>query len=180
MAKLCPGKWWLPHQQSQAFTPHTAAGQLSRSNSGWFIPKNIILPMTPPQRGFNWQSSVTGIWLYISVRDTTCLKSKALFYALKKFSAVFVLVMHWAWYATAASRFVQRYSIYTRCKQLLQWSLLLLQHTDTYTIWARFRGFSGWSGNIGCKGSRLEAQLKDLLSALVSFLAGDFWEEQGR
>lgn len=54
------------------------------------------------------------------------------------------------------------------------------KHTNTYTIWARFRGFSGWSGNIGCKGSRLEAQLKDLLSALVSFLAGDFWEEQGR
>lgn len=82
--------------------------------------------------------------------------------------------------ATAASCFVQSYSVYARCMQLPQQSLLSLQHTDTYTIWARFRGFSGWSGNIGCKGSRLEAQLKDLLSALVSFLAGDFWEEQGR
>lgn len=92
----------------------------------------------------------------------------------------FALVMHWAGQATSASCFVQRCSIYTWCKQLLPQSLLCLQHTDTYTIWARFRGFSGWSGNIGCKGSRLEAQLKDLLSALVSFLAGDFWEEQGR
>lgn len=45
---------------------------------------------------------------------------------------------------------------------------------DTHTMWAKLSGFSGWSGNMGCKGSRLEAQLRDLLNALVSFLAGDF------
>jgi len=44
------------------------------------------------------------------------------------------------------------------------------------TMWAKLSGFSGWSGNMGCKGSRLEAQLRDLLNALVSFLAGDFHE----
>lgn len=42
------------------------------------------------------------------------------------------------------------------------------------TMWAKLSGFSGWSGNMGCKGSRLEAQLRDLLNAFVSFLAGDF------
>ena len=46
----------------------------------------------------------------------------------------------------------------------------------TYTMWARFRGFSGMSGNMGWRGSRLDAQLRDLLSALDNFLAGDFWE----
>lgn len=30
---------------------------------------------------------------------------------------------------------------------------------------------------MGCKGSRLEAQLRDLLNAFVSFLAGDFYKE---
>lgn len=48
---------------------------------------------------------------------------------------------------------------------------------DTHTIWAKLSGFSGWSGNMGCKGSRLEAQLRDLLNAFVSFLAGDFYKE---
>lgn len=45
-------------------------------------------------------------------------------------------------------------------------------------MWAKLSGFSGWSGNMGCNGSRLEAQLRDLLNALVSFLAGDFWKEE--
>ena len=121
------------------------------------------------------------IWLYIHIPLTFQVKShQKNIFILSTPTGKFALVMHWAWYATAASHFVQSYSTCTWCKQLLQQSLLSLQHTDTYTIWARFRGFSGWSGNIGCKGSRLEAQLKDLLSALVSFLAGDFWEEQGR
>lgn len=33
------------------------------------------------------------------------------------------------------------------------------------------------SGNMGCKGSLLDAQLSDLLRALDNFLAGDFWEK---
>lgn len=53
-----------------------------------------------------------------------------------------------------------------------------LEGRDTHTMWAKLSGFSGWSGNMGCKGSRLEAQLRDLLNALVSFLAGDFWKEE--
>lgn len=44
-------------------------------------------------------------------------------------------------------------------------------------MWARFRGFSGMSGNMGCKGSLLDAQLSDLLRALDNFLAGDFCEK---
>ena len=48
----------------------------------------------------------------------------------------------------------------------------------THTMWARFRGLSGdISGNMGWGGSRLEAQLRDLLSAWDSFLAGDFWRK---
>ena len=42
-------------------------------------------------------------------------------------------------------------------------------------MWARLRGFSEViSGNMGWGGSLLEAQLRDLLSAWDSFLAGDF------
>ena len=45
----------------------------------------------------------------------------------------------------------------------------------THTMWARLRGFSEViSGNMGWGGSLLEAQLRDLLSAWDSFLAGDF------
>lgn len=115
------------------------------------------------------------IWLSVHVPLTFHVKShqKNILMVNTPISK-FALVMH------SCLPFCHSHSIYARSKQLLQQSLLSLQHTDTYTIWARFRGFSGWSGNIGCKGSRLEAQLKDLLSALVSFLAGDFWEEQGR
>lgn len=120
------------------------------------------------------------IWLHIYIPLIFQVKSHQNSFILNIPTSKFSLVMHWAGQATSASGFVQSCCIYTWWKQLLQQSLLGLQHTDTYTIWARFRGFSGWSGNIGCKGSRLEAQLKDLLSALVSFLAGDFWEEQGR
>lgn len=39
------------------------------------------------------------------------------------------------------------------------------------------RGFSGISGNMGWRGSLLDAQLSDLLSAWDNFLAGDFWDE---
>ena len=59
-------------------------------------------------------------------------------------------------------------------------SCLSVWRADTHTMWAKLSGFSGWSGNMGCKGSRLEAQLRDLLNALVSFLAGDFWMEEQR
>lgn len=45
---------------------------------------------------------------------------------------------------------------------------------STHTMWARLSGFSGKSGNMGCRGSRVEAQLRDLLRALENFLAGDF------
>lgn len=134
------------------------------------LEENVDIPMLCPS-----------IWLYIYIPLIFQVKShQKNTFTLNIPTSKFALVMHWAGQATSASCFVQSCSIYTWCKQLLQQSLLCLQHTDTYTIWARFRGFSGWSGNIGCKGSRLEAQLKDLLSALVSFLAGDFWEEQGR
>lgn len=47
----------------------------------------------------------------------------------------------------------------------------------TYTICARLRGFSGISGNMGWRGSLLDAQLSDLLRAWDNFLAGDFWGE---
>lgn len=57
---------------------------------------------------------------------------------------------------------------------------LHLEGRETHTMWAKLSGFSGWSGNMGCKGSWLEAQLRDLLSALVSFLAGDFWKADRR
>lgn len=45
----------------------------------------------------------------------------------------------------------------------------------TYTTWARFKGFSGTSKNMGLAGSRFEAQPRDLLRAFDNFFAGDFW-----
>lgn len=46
-----------------------------------------------------------------------------------------------------------------------------------YTMCARLRGFSGISGNMGWRGSLLDAQLSDLLRAWDNFFAGDFCRE---
>lgn len=47
----------------------------------------------------------------------------------------------------------------------------------TYTVWVSSCGLSACSGNTGCGGSLMGTQPRDLLMAWLSFLAGDFCEE---
>lgn len=49
----------------------------------------------------------------------------------------------------------------------------------TYTVWVSSCGLSACSGNTGCGGSLMGTQPRDLLIAWLSFLAGDFCEEDG-